>query len=199
MSCLLQFLVEVFFYETSEALFLHFVVPDLVRVEVQSATFSLLKAIDQMCQHDSPNVLLNAPEYFFVSTNVAKRFPHLLESVLIRSYRTYWPGELGKKWKFDHPASVRSRFLWNCDSWEQHGSCSISHSLCDPHFNPPESWSHSAVNSKVNSALSAAFARHRVLHVRPILGIDPTLLSAPCPSDWDGTLRLPHSRDRRRK
>jgi hypothetical protein len=105
MACLLQFLVEVFFYETSEALLLHFIVPDLVRVEVQSATFTLLKAIDQMCQHDSPNVVLNAPGYFFVSTNVAKRFPHLLESVLIQSYRTYWPGELGKKWKFDQQPS----------------------------------------------------------------------------------------------
>jgi hypothetical protein len=110
MSCLLQFLVEIFFYETSETLLLHFLVPDLVRVEVQSATFTLLKAIDQMCRQDCPAVLLNAPQYFFVSSNVANRFPHLLESVLIQSYRTYWPGELGKKWKFDQPTLLTTFF-----------------------------------------------------------------------------------------
>jgi len=47
------------------------------------------------------NVVLDAPRYLFVSTNVAQMFPDLLESVIIRSYHSYLPGEIGNKWKFE--------------------------------------------------------------------------------------------------
>jgi hypothetical protein len=111
-ACVLQLIVEIVFYETSEAIFLHFVIPNLARVEVQTATVALRGAINEICQQQSHEVILNSPQYFFVSTNVAKHFPHLLESVLIQSYRSCWPGELGRKWKFDHglPSLMSS---WN--------------------------------------------------------------------------------------
>jgi hypothetical protein len=46
----------------------------------------------------SPPVVLNAPEYLFVSTNVAYAHPDLIESTIVRSFRTHLPGELARKW-----------------------------------------------------------------------------------------------------
>jgi hypothetical protein len=106
-ACVLQLVVEIVVYETSEAVLLHFLIPNLARVEVQTAMVALRTAITQICRkQQQPEVALNAPQYFFVSTNVAQHFPQLLESVLIQSYRSCWPGELGRKWKFDHGISL---------------------------------------------------------------------------------------------
>jgi hypothetical protein len=44
-------------------------------------------------------LFLNAPDYLFVSTNVAKKFPDLMESVLVQAYTTHLPGELARKWQ----------------------------------------------------------------------------------------------------
>jgi hypothetical protein len=44
--------------------------------------------------------MVNVPDYFFVSTNAAKAYPTLLESVIVLSYRSYLPNEcLAQKWK----------------------------------------------------------------------------------------------------
>jgi hypothetical protein len=40
----------------------------------------------------------NAPDYLFVSTNVAKAFPSLMESSIVQSYITPLPGESAKQW-----------------------------------------------------------------------------------------------------
>jgi hypothetical protein len=44
-------------------------------------------------------LFLNAPDYLFVSTNVAKKFPDLMESILVQAYTTHLPGELARKWQ----------------------------------------------------------------------------------------------------
>lgn len=43
--------------------------------------------------------VLNAPDFLFVSTHVAAKFPNLLESQVVRSYRTIWPGKAGDRWR----------------------------------------------------------------------------------------------------
>jgi hypothetical protein len=43
-------------------------------------------------------IILDAPRYLFVSTNVSKRFPHLLESVIIQSYHTCSPPDHSTPW-----------------------------------------------------------------------------------------------------
>ena len=110
-ACLIQFLVEVTFYETTECAMVHFLIPDLVRTEVQTAGVALRNIVNQVCtsqslslssSSSSSNVLLDAPRYLFVSTNVAEKYPDMLESVLIRSYHSCWPGPYSAKWKFDH-------------------------------------------------------------------------------------------------
>jgi len=96
------FVVEIVIYETSECAIVHFFIPDLVTAEVRSASFAMQQAVQKVCTAtaDVSNVILDAPRYLFVSTNVAKRFPNLLESVIVQSYHTHSPGEIGKKWKF---------------------------------------------------------------------------------------------------
>ncbi len=55
-------------------------------------------------------VLLDAPRYLFVSTNVSMKFPTLLESVIIQSYHTYYPTE--SIWSGDRFQSSLSPVSW---------------------------------------------------------------------------------------
>jgi hypothetical protein len=110
LACLVQFLVEVIIYETTECAMVHFLIPNLVRTEVQTAGVALRNIVTQLCtsqalgpsSSSSSNVVLDAPHYLFVSVNVAEKYPDMLESVLIRSYHTCWPGSYATKWRFDH-------------------------------------------------------------------------------------------------
>jgi hypothetical protein len=115
-ACMVQFAVEVIFYETSECAIIHFVVPDLARNEIHSVKFLLHRAIESLWV-DVPGseLLLNAPEYLFVSTQIANAFPSLLESMVVRSYFSWSPGELSKKWRISHfsISSPLSRWSWS--------------------------------------------------------------------------------------
>ena len=42
---------------------------------------------------------LNVAPYFFVSTRLARKYPHLLESCLVLSFQQSAPGPLGDRWK----------------------------------------------------------------------------------------------------
>jgi hypothetical protein len=68
-SCVIQLIIEVFFYETSECIMMHFIIPDLARNEVRSVGFALHQAVQTVwsaANADPP--LLDAPTYLFVST-----------------------------------------------------------------------------------------------------------------------------------
>lgn len=104
-ACIIQFCIELLFYETSECLIINYIVPNLARKEVQSVSFVINQIIQSLCyfsSEDTSIIQLNAPSYLFVSTNLAEKFPDLFESILIRSFRSYKPGELSKKWKISH-------------------------------------------------------------------------------------------------
>ena len=102
MACVMQFFIEIFIYETSECAIVHFLIPNLVTAEVRSASYAMQQAVQRVCcsASDVSTIILDAPRYLFVSANVAKRFPGLLESVIVLSYHSHSPGEIGKKWKF---------------------------------------------------------------------------------------------------
>jgi hypothetical protein len=116
-ACVVQFSIEVVFYETSECALIHYVIPDLARNEIHSVQFVLHKAIESLWV-DVPGgeLLLNAPEYLFVSTQLANAFPNLLESMVVRSYFTFSPGELSKKWRISHFSVSSPLSMW---SWSR--------------------------------------------------------------------------------
>lgn len=51
-------------------------------------------------KYEEKKIVLNAPNYLFVATNLAKRFPSIMESLIVLSYQSYLPGEISKKWFF---------------------------------------------------------------------------------------------------
>ena len=114
-ACLAQFFVEICINETLECLWLHYIVPKIAAKEVIAAHRVLVDLVETFCRADAQpaftyserNDLLNAPDYLFVSTNVAKAFPSLMESMIIQSYLTQLPGESTKQWRM----SPWQRFL----------------------------------------------------------------------------------------
>eukprot|EP01031_Cornospumella_fuschlensis_P026011 gene26011-31410_t len=72
----------------------------LIPKPLPSSTLMHKSSLEIMADSNS-QLLPNAPEYFFVSHRVATRYPSLLESQFVHSYRTVWPGELGKRWRIE--------------------------------------------------------------------------------------------------
>jgi hypothetical protein len=126
-GCIIQCLVEVLLNETVECIWVNFLVPSLANEEVSTVEARLNDVVDKLCAvhnedgsegrgrrststapalpstpvlSEADKIILNAPKYLFISTNVAAQFPKLLESMIVRSYQTCYPGELSKKWKF---------------------------------------------------------------------------------------------------
>jgi hypothetical protein len=90
-ACLLQLVVEVIFYETTECIVMNFLIPDLVRKEVQSVGFSLRQTIQKISSSSLTSSklcgVLDAPSYLFVSTSVAHHSlssSHCLSALLCR-------------------------------------------------------------------------------------------------------------------
>ena len=105
-ACIAQFFIEIFINESLECVWLHHVVPMLAAREVAAAHRVLVGLVERFCSSESKtspgesnNGSFNAPDYLFVSTNVAKAFPLLMESLIIQSYTTPLPGESAKQWR----------------------------------------------------------------------------------------------------
>jgi hypothetical protein len=99
-ACLLQFAVEILLFETMEVAWVNCVIPALVSNEVRSVGDSIIEVVQQLCAGTLTETtrFLNAPDYLFVATSVAKTFPHLMESVVVQAYSSHLPGELAKTW-----------------------------------------------------------------------------------------------------
>jgi hypothetical protein len=112
-ACIIQIIVEVTFYETSECALVHFFIPDLARNEVRTVNFALHQAIQRVCSAAfTSNDVLDAPRYLFLSTNLARKFPNLLESAIVQAYHTYSPGMIGQDWKFLNASMFSSYSPW---------------------------------------------------------------------------------------
>lgn len=119
-GCVLQLVLEVCLFETAECIWVNFLIPNLVTNQVTAAAKAISATIERLCNIASTDnkYFLNAPSYLFVSTNVAKAFPDLVESVIIRSYHYHLPGEISKKWHFgvtsriaNHHGATRYAFM----------------------------------------------------------------------------------------
>jgi len=112
-ACVIQFVMEIFLIESIECLWINYMVPSLVAAEVTSAMNQLNDAINRVCSTalvDS-RFILNVPHYLHVSYQIATEFPSLLESVIVKSYHNYLPGELCNSWRYSFnnvPNSVYS-------------------------------------------------------------------------------------------
>ena len=102
MACIIQFFGEIVFNETLECVWIQCFIPMLVSQDVRNVGDSILDIISELCstkiESQEQKYLLNAPDFLFVSTNLAKKFPHLMESIVVQSYFTHLPGEISKLW-----------------------------------------------------------------------------------------------------
>ena len=107
-ACLVQFIVEILLFETMECVWVNCVIPALVSDEVRAVGDSIKEVVYNLSQVEPENsrFFLNAPEFLFVSTNLAKKFPQLMESILVQSYYSHVPGELAKKWQVGAVARI---------------------------------------------------------------------------------------------
>jgi hypothetical protein len=101
LACIIQFVVEIVLFETMECVWINCAIPVLVSGEVRRVSDSITEVVRNLCVDtvSESRIFLNAPDYLFVSTNVAKKFPDLMESILVQAYATHLPGELARKWQ----------------------------------------------------------------------------------------------------
>jgi hypothetical protein len=102
---LIQVVIDVLVFETTECVWLNFVVPRTVQAEVATAA-AILTATAEATVNSHRRVaspfFLNAPAHLFVSARVAKAHPQLLESLIVRSYSNHLPGQICKTWAHFH-------------------------------------------------------------------------------------------------
>jgi len=86
-------------------------IPVLVSDEVRRVGESITEVVAHLCSESAveSRFFLNAPDYLFVSTNVAKKFPYLMESILVQAYNNHVPGELARKWQTGSIARMHRR------------------------------------------------------------------------------------------
>jgi len=110
-ACILQFIAEILFNETLECIWIQCVIPMLVRDEIRKVGDSITEIINELCSEIQPDtrLFLNTPDYLFVSTNLAKKFPNLMESIVVQSYLSHLPGELSKLWNIGSQTTFKNR------------------------------------------------------------------------------------------
>ncbi len=99
LACIVQALIDIFLYETTECLLVHFAVPSLVHKELVTAFHSLCLVVCDVCNRQTKKnqdmkssvPILNSPRYFHVSYGVAKAFPQHLESGIVLSHHSHMP------------------------------------------------------------------------------------------------------------
>jgi len=81
----------------------------LVSDDVRRVGDSITEIISDLCSNTPKDsrLFLNAPDYLFVSTSLAKKFPTLMESIVVQSYFSHVPGGLSKRWNVGSVARIR--------------------------------------------------------------------------------------------
>jgi hypothetical protein len=98
-ACITQLCVEVFVYETSECVWIHYTIPQLVSKDIERTVHELKKSVNlAFSVTGGAGVALDAPSFLFVSTRVAKKFSHLFECAVVLAYHTFSPGRVAEKW-----------------------------------------------------------------------------------------------------
>jgi hypothetical protein len=122
-GCIIQLALEILVYETSECAIVNYFIPNLALREVHHAREALNSAIEIVCGSNSRKfqIILDAPSYLFVSSNLAKSFPSLLESIIVSSYHSCTPGSSAKLWRFNQPLEVSWWAFWPNSSNNHNG------------------------------------------------------------------------------
>lgn len=72
--------------------------PRLVQTDVEEAVRVLYRSLDFALSNDGlEDIILDVPQYLFVSTQVARRFSNLFECSVVRSFQTCLGGAIVKK------------------------------------------------------------------------------------------------------
>jgi hypothetical protein len=110
-TCVLEVIADVLVFQTAECLYVNVFLPKLIsRHRLDRVLQIFEQCIKNLCESAGSNVnvcnershhnIINMPDHLFVSTNVAKRYPTLIESAMILSYRSHLPSEsLCSKWQ----------------------------------------------------------------------------------------------------
>ena len=102
LACLLQLVIEVLVYETSECMWVHYGLPRLVSDDVDAIIRGLNHTIDAaFSSANHAAQALDMPSYFFVSTLLAEQLPLVLESSIVLSYHSKNPppGGVHYRWQ----------------------------------------------------------------------------------------------------
>jgi hypothetical protein len=92
MGCIFQLLTDGLLYETLECFWIHFVIPLLAIEDVRRAVATLEAEVSKLLSAvDDDGFDIDSSEYFHMSYRLAKAFPDLWESVVVRSYHTTQP------------------------------------------------------------------------------------------------------------
>lgn len=98
-ACVVQLIVEILIFESLECMWVHYGIPSLVADEVEKTINHIHDTIDEAFSLEADSVLsqstLDAPSYFFVSTNLAEIFPQPFESAVVSAYRSIYPSPGG--------------------------------------------------------------------------------------------------------
>jgi sterol desaturase/sphingolipid hydroxylase (fatty acid hydroxylase superfamily) len=129
-ACIIQMVLEIYLFETIECIWINVCVPSLVHPEVQRVNHLLLDIINDLCTKvvegkkitdTDKKIVLDAPDYLFKSTRMAKAFPKLMESIIVRTYHNHLPGEMSQKWVGEQKVFARRHLGINApqnrDSW----------------------------------------------------------------------------------
>jgi hypothetical protein len=122
-SCVIEVICEVCFYETSECLWVNYIIPKLVSHKVNDSVNSLIKTIELAFSGQlQPIPIMDTPFYFHISRKVAEYYSHLFESSVILSFHTYLPHRDKDIYLHEYEytdssvpffVSLRNRFLFN--------------------------------------------------------------------------------------
>jgi hypothetical protein len=105
-------------YETSECIYVYFIIPRLVHKEVTTALVDLKRYVQvAFSPKRIATGILDAPNYFFVSTQLAKKWPQLFECSVVLAFHSLYPGVVASKWRQpDNDANLPNtglRYIYN--------------------------------------------------------------------------------------
>lgn len=109
LTWLLQTVLDICVFETMQVAWFHYFIPSLVKKDVCEAKSAfegvLARAIGHIDGQFSPcfdgteeQSELNAPDFLFVSCQVARKFPLLAESFIVQQYHSPLPAKAGLPW-----------------------------------------------------------------------------------------------------
>jgi hypothetical protein len=93
LCCFIHCFIEIFILEMIESIWVNFIIPTFAREDIRNINKLLNEVIETICdiEKKTMNYFLNSPSFFYVSTNIARKFPDLIESKLVRSYYYHLP------------------------------------------------------------------------------------------------------------